>query len=105
MRSGDDLVARFNFQRRHREIKRVGTVGAGHAVLDVDGASELLLESIDVRSAYESIVADNASDSVVDLGLDGLVLKLQIGVRHGHRSSSTVLKTTVTFAAQAVAPG
>ena len=62
MRRGDDLVAGLNLQRGHGEIERVGAVGAGHAMLDVDRAGEFPLEGIDIGPADEGVVADDGGD-------------------------------------------
>ena len=58
-------------------------------MLDVHGVCKVTFERVDIRSADESVVADHACDSAVDLAFDGLVLQLQVGERNGHRSSST----------------
>ena len=57
MRRGDDLVAGLNLQRGHRQIERIGAVGAGNAMLDIDCRGEFPLERIDIGSANERIVA------------------------------------------------
>ena len=56
-------------------------------MLGIDRARELPLEGIDIGPADEGAVADHVRDRAVDLGLDGLVLKLQVCERHRHRSS------------------
>ena len=85
MRRGDHLVTRLDLQRGHREIQRIGAVGAGDAMLDVYGRSELPFEGIDVGPANESVVADDGGNRAVDLAFDGLILQLQIRKRHRHR--------------------
>ena len=100
MRRGDDLVAGLNLQRGHREIQRIGAVGAGHAVLDLGHGGEFPLEGVDIGTANEGIVADDRGDRAVDLALDGLILQLQIRKRYRHRSSSLSCR-----AGRAGAPG
>src|SRR5260370_6783275 len=90
MRRGDDLVAGMNVQRGHGKVECVGAVGAGHAMLDLRRLGKLRFECVDVRSANERVVADYGCDSAVDLALDGLILKLQIGEGHRHRTSSSL---------------
>ena len=58
MRRGDDLVAGRHFQRGHREIKRIGAVGAGNAMLDLDRMSEFPLERIDMGTANEGVLGE-----------------------------------------------
>jgi hypothetical protein len=53
MRGGDDLVTGPDLQRGHRQIKRIGAIGAGYAMLDLDRASEFPLEGIDIGPANE----------------------------------------------------
>ncbi len=76
----------LTFERGHGEIERIGAVGAGHAVPDVHGGGEFPLERIDIGSADERVVADHGGDRAVDLALDGLILKLQIGEGYRHPS-------------------
>ena len=90
MRRGDDLVAGLNLQRGHGKIERVGPVGAGHAMLDIHRVGKFPFERVDIWSANERIVANDSGDRGIDLALDGLVLKLQIGEGHRHRSLSTL---------------
>jgi hypothetical protein len=87
MGRGDNLVAGLYLQCRHGEIERVGAVGTGHAMLDLGGARELPLESIDIGAADESVVTDDGGHCAIDLTLDGLILELQIGKGDGHRRS------------------
>jgi len=54
----------------------------------VGGARKLLLEGVDIGAADEGAVADDGCDRAVDLALDVLILKLQVGHRHRHRTSS-----------------
>jgi hypothetical protein len=53
MRGGDDLVTGPDLQRGHRQIKRIGAIGAGYAMVDLDRASEFPLEGIDIGPANE----------------------------------------------------
>src|SRR5260370_38267469 len=57
-------------------------------MLDFSGASEFPFESIDIRPANERIVADDRGDCLIDLALDGLILKLQISEGYRHPWSS-----------------
>ncbi|GCC41196.1 hypothetical protein chiPu_0025266, partial [Chiloscyllium punctatum] len=91
MRRRDHLVARLHLQRAHREVKRVGAVGAGDAVRNFRGRRELALEGVDIAAADEGVIADHAGDRGIDLALDGLVLQLQVGIRHSHRYSPIAL--------------
>jgi hypothetical protein len=51
---------------------------------DISSVGKLPFEGIDERPANESVVADNGCDCGVDLGPDGLILKLQIRKRYRH---------------------
>ena len=68
---------------------RIGAIGAGHAVLDLNGLGELPLKGFDIGSADKSIVTDHGRDGVVDLALDALVLQLQIGKGNRHFNLAT----------------
>ena len=107
MRGGDDLVAGLHVQRGHRQIERVGAVGAGHAVLDIDRAGELAFEGVDIAAANERIVADHGGDGAVDLAFDGLILKLQVGkgtiYRHFPNKESMLVELLVGISARLLA--
>ena len=98
MRGRDDLVARLDAERIHREIQRVGAVGAGDAVRQSHRGGELPFEGFDEGPANESVVADDLGDRAVDLALDGLILQLQIRKRHRHRRCFPTCSTSAAGA-------
>src|SRR4051812_15139340 len=91
MRGSYHLVASFDLQRGHRQIERVRSIGAGYAMCGFYRLRELLLERIDIGPADEGVVTDHRGDRAVDLGLDSLILQLQISERHRHTLSSVIL--------------
>ncbi len=82
---GDDLVARADAQGFQGDVDGIRAVGAADAVLAAVLLGVGLLESLDVLAADEGGLADDGLDGGVDLGLDGLVLGLEVdeGDVHG----------------------
>src|SRR5260370_11995830 len=81
----DHLIAGFDPQRPHGHVKRVGPVGAGHAMTGIDGVGKFTFKRVDIGTANERAVANDGSNCGVDFRLDGLVLQMKIGVGHSHR--------------------
>ena len=52
MRRSDDLIAGSQIERPHRDIERVGAVGAGDAVTSADRSGECRLEGVDMGPAH-----------------------------------------------------
>jgi hypothetical protein len=84
MRGCDDLVAGPDVERSHCQIQCIGAVGARHAMLDLDSFGEFALESFDIGTANERVVADDGFDGAVDFAFDASVLQLQVGKRDRH---------------------
>src|SRR5260370_16820052 len=81
----DHLIAGFDPQRPHGHVKRVGPVGAGHAMTGIDGVGKFAFKAVDIGTANERAVANDGSNCGVDFRLDGLVLQMKISVGHSHR--------------------
>ena len=81
---GDDLVPGADAQGLEGDVDGVRPVGAADAVLDAELLREGLLEALDVLAADEGGLADDGLDGGVDLGLDGLVLGLEVDEGHVH---------------------
>ena len=74
-----------NAERLQRDEQRIGSVRKAEAMIDAAILREGLLERLDVRAADEGGLLEHGGDRGVDLGLDGLVLRLQIYERNVHR--------------------
>ena len=81
---GDDLVAGADAQGLEGDVDGVGAVGAADAVLPAELPGIGFLESLDVLAADEGGFADDGLDGGIDLGLDGLVLGLEVDEGNVH---------------------
>ena len=81
---GDDLVPGADAQGLEGDVDGVGSVGAADAVLDAELLGIGLLEALDVLAADEGGLVDDGLDGGVDLGLDGLVLGLEVDEGNVH---------------------
>ena len=97
----DDLVTRADTQRLQRDEQRVGSVGNADAMTDPAVLREGLLERLDERAADEGGLLDHGGDRRVDLGFDGLVLRLQIDKRNVH-VVQCLIESCIVLVARAV---
>src|SRR6266487_1031685 len=84
MRGRNDFITGLESKAAHGDVKRIGAISTGNAVLHAEGLGPCLFKGIDLRATNECRLCDDFCQGGIYLRLDGQILSVEIDEWYFH---------------------